>query len=109
MARGGLASGTGVRVLIIEDNKDSADSLRMLLEFMGHDALVAYSGPQGIELASSRAPAAVLSDIGLPGMDGFEVARRLRKNPALTGLKLIAITAYSGAELEDRARAAGFD
>jgi CheY-like chemotaxis protein len=67
-----------VRVLIIEDNRDAADSLRLLLEMLGHDVRAAYTGPEGVEAASAWRPDAVISDIGLPGLNGYEVARRLR-------------------------------
>ncbi len=95
-------------VLLIEDNVDARDALRVLLELDGYDVEAAGDGPQGLEIARAKTPAAALIDIGLPGMDGYEVARRLR---ALAGPRsfLVALTGYS--DLEDRRRAeeAGFD
>ena len=85
-----------LRVLVIEDNVDSAESLKMILsKAHGHSVMTAHTGPDGLELADSFQPDVVLLDIGLPGMDGFEVANRLR---ALTGMKsasIIAVTGYS--------------
>ena len=98
-----------MRVLIIEDNRDAADSLRLLLEMLGHDVRAAYTGPDGVEAASTWLPDAVISDIGLPGINGYEVARRLRKMQATAGTKLIAISAYGAQEIGDNARDAGFD
>jgi CheY-like chemotaxis protein len=96
-------------VLIIEDNRDGAESLRLLLEILGHEARVAYSGLDGVRLAKECLPALVVSDIGLPGMDGFEVARTLRQNEALSKAKLIALTAYSDEDTLERAHTSGFD
>jgi CheY-like chemotaxis protein len=98
-----------VRVLIIEDNRDAADSLQMLLGILGHEVRAAYTGPDGVEIASAWLPAVVLSDIGLPGLDGYEVACQLRKIQALSPTKLIAISAYGVHEIGERARLAGFD
>ena len=93
-------AGESLKVVVIEDNQDSAETLRLLLETMGHEVRVAYSGSQGIELACAWEPAVVISDIGLPGLDGYEVAVALRRNPVTARARLIALTGY-GAE-EDR-------
>jgi DNA-binding response OmpR family regulator len=98
-----------VRILIIEDNCDAANSLRMLLEIMGHEVFVAFSGPEGVVLATEYLPSVVLSDIGLPGLDGFDVARELRNNAALDATKLIAITGCGDDEFRQRAHNSGFD
>ncbi len=95
------------RVLIVDDNRDAADSLAMLLQFEGRQTLCVYSGEQALEVLAAFQPQLVLLDIGLPGMDGYEVARRLKA--AARGLHVIALSGY--AQLEDRQRsaAAGFD
>jgi CheY-like chemotaxis protein len=98
-----------LRVLVVEDNRDSADSLRMLLELFGHDVAMAYTGPDGVDAARQTPPDVVLCDIGLPGMDGFAVATALRGNPATADVRLIAITGYGREEDVRRAREAGFN
>lgn len=97
------------RVLVIEDNADAAESLRDVLELGSHKVEVASSGPAGIEKASSFAPDIVLCDIGLPGMDGYAVARALRANPRLRTTFLVALTGYALPEDIARAHEAGFD
>ncbi len=97
------------RVLIIEDNRDSADSLKLLLEVTGYEVAVAHSGTDGIRLADAWRPSAVVCDIGLPGLDGFAVARRLREAAGHAGTRLIAVTGYGRDEDVARARDAGFD
>jgi two-component system CheB/CheR fusion protein len=97
------------RVLIVEDNLDAAFSLRDALESAGHEVAVALTGPDGIVKARDLRPEAVLCDIGLPGADGCEVARTIRRDPAASGMVLIALSGYAlPADLE-RCRAAGFD
>jgi two-component system CheB/CheR fusion protein len=98
-----------LRIVVIEDNQDAADSLRMLLELLGHEVRVAYTGPEGVQLAREWAPTVVLSDIGLPGLDGFGVARALRRNKATANTHLIAITAYGDDDNRRRAQECGFD
>jgi two-component system, chemotaxis family, CheB/CheR fusion protein len=97
------------RVLVIEDNRDAADSLREVLELEQHQAMVAYSGAEGIEKARAFLPDYVLCDIGLPGMDGYEVARALRNDAALASTTLVALTGYAAAEDISRSQEAGFD
>jgi PAS domain S-box-containing protein len=101
--------GRGLRILIIEDNRDAADSLQELLTLLGHEAAVAYAGPAALELAPRFRPDVVLCDIGLPGLDGFEVARALRQDPVTRGAYLVAQTGYGQDEDRRRTRAAGFD
>ncbi|MGE5528370.1 MAG: ATP-binding protein [Patescibacteria group bacterium] len=97
------------RVLIIEDNVDLAESLRELLELDGHEVAIAYSGPEGLALAREFQPEILLCDIGLPGMDGYEVARAFHADEALKGVYLVALTGYAQPEDLQRAAGAGFD
>ena len=97
------------RVLVVEDNRDAADTLRMLLELQGHEVRVAYTGPDGVRAAEEWRPAVVVSDIGLPGLDGFGVARALRANPATAQARLIAVTGYGSEDDRRQARESGFD
>ena len=97
------------RVLVIEDNVDSADTLRDVLGLAGHAVEVSRTGPEGIERARAFAPQVVLCDIGLPGLDGYGVARALRDDPAVRGAYLVALSGYATPDDVARARAAGFD
>lgn len=99
----------GRRVLVVEDNPDTADSMRMLLELWGHQARVAGSGPDGVEEARRFRPEVVLCDIGLPGLDGYGVARELRRRPETAGTWLVAVTGYGHDDDRCRSREAGFD
>ena len=101
--------GAPARVLVIEDNHDAAESLRMLLEILGHEVRVAFNGAEGLKLALRWTPDVVLSDIGLPELDGYEVARRLRKEPGFRDILLVAITGYNGEDDRRRSKEAGFD
>ncbi len=97
-------------VLVIEDNPDAADSLRMFLETAGHSVQVAYDGIAALDMARRRHPDLVFCDIGLPGeMDGYAVARALRADPALSSVPLVALTGYGQAADQARAKQAGFD
>jgi CheY-like chemotaxis protein len=98
-----------LRVAIIEDNLDTAESLSLLLDLLGYTVSVAHSGARGVELVREAQPDVVLCDIGLPGMDGFEVARQLKADPATAGSHLVAITGYDQDEDRRRATAAGFE
>jgi two-component system CheB/CheR fusion protein len=97
------------RVLIIEDNVDTAESLRMALEIEGHEVAAAYDGPNGIELARRFRPEILLCDIGLPGMGGYEVAAAFRSDPALQGTFRVALTGRGLPEDVQQAIAGGFD
>jgi len=97
------------RVLIIEDDDDARETLAELLRLGGHQVSVARSGVEGVALAGSLAPEFVLVDIGLPDINGYEVARRLRNNPATASLRLIAVTGYGMQEDRRAALAAGFN
>ena len=97
------------RVLLIEDNADVATTHRELLLRSGHEVEVAASGLAGVEAALISPPDLVLCDIGLPDIDGFEVARRLRSDPRTAALPLVAVSGYGRPEDRHRARQAGFD
>lgn len=98
-----------LHVLLIEDNLDAAESLKLALELDGYEVETAGTGPEGIEKAHVARPDVVLCDIGLPGMDGFEVARRMRTDPELQSAPLVALSGYAAPEDLERARQAGFD
>jgi CheY-like chemotaxis protein len=97
------------RVLIVDDNRDAAESLAMILSLSGTTVEVALSGAQALEKVRSFAPDIVLMDIGMPGMDGYEVARRLRADVATRDLVLVALTGWGQAEDRERAIKVGFD
>ncbi|MGE0311490.1 MAG: PAS domain-containing protein [Lautropia sp.] len=97
------------RVLVVDDNRDAADSLGMLLELAGHVAQVAYDARQGLELAERLRPDVVLLDIGLPGLDGHDACRRLRACPWGERIKVIAVTGWGQDDDRRRSRDAGFD
>ena len=98
-----------LRVLLVDDNVDGADSLATLVRLAGHEARVAHDGPAALEAAAAFRPQVVVLDIGLPGLTGYEVARRLRADPDLSGASLVAVTGYGRDEDRERARQAGFD
>ncbi len=98
---------TLMRVLIVDDNRDAADSLAMLLQFEGRRTLCAYSGEEALQEVAAFDPQLVLLDIGLPGLDGYEVARRLKA--ASPTLRVIALSGYGQVEDRQRSAAAGFD
>jgi len=102
-------TGESLRILVVEDNRDTADSLCLLLELYGYEVTVAYSGPDGVRAAEQYRPDVVLCDIGLPGLDGYRVARKLRANPATANTHLIAVTAYGLDEDSRRSHEAGFE
>lgn len=97
------------RILIIEDNDDAREMLRVVLAREGHDVYEAADGPTGIDVAASVVPDVALIDIGLPHVDGYETARRIRAGRSGTAILLIAVTGYGQAEDRQRALAAGFD
>jgi CheY-like chemotaxis protein len=97
-----------LRVLVVDDNQDSRESLGMLLGFWGHDVLTASDGREAIDVARQERPDVVLLDIGLPGIDGYEVARRMLAQADKRRPALVAMTGYGQAEDRKRAREAGF-
>jgi CheY-like chemotaxis protein len=94
------------RVLVVDDNRDAANSLSILLTMSGFRVETYYNGADALRGARSFLPDCILSDIGMPGIDGYSLAERLRQDESLRGITLIAITGYPDVE---RARAAGFD
>jgi CheY-like chemotaxis protein len=98
-----------VRVLVVDDNVDAADSLALLLERVGLTVFVAYDGRSALEQFVATSPTAVIMDIGLPIMDGYEVARQMRRRQGEQSLLMIALTGWGQAEDRRRSEAAGFD
>ena len=96
-------------ILLVEDNADARETLRLLLELEGHRVAAAETGEQGVALASAQAFTLALVDIGLPDLDGYQVAQKIRSGPGGAALLLIALTGYSDPEDVRRARQAGFD
>jgi CheY-like chemotaxis protein len=97
------------RVLVVEDNPDAAETLATLLDLLGHEVRVAYTGPDGVREALDWCPDAIVCDIGLPGLDGYGVARQLRSRPATRDTLLIALTAHGRDDDIRRASEAGFN
>jgi signal transduction histidine kinase/ActR/RegA family two-component response regulator len=97
------------RVLVVDDNRDAAESLGTLLKLLGADVRVVYSGPAALEAVATHRPGVVLLDIGMPGMDGLDVARRIRQLPGAQDVILIALTGWGQEEDRDRSQSAGFD
>jgi two-component system CheB/CheR fusion protein len=95
------------RVLVVEDNEDSAESLKMYLEILGHDVTVAHSGPDGVERARVLSPDVVFCDIGLPGMSGHAACAEMRKQPGLERTLFVALSGYAAAH--DQPEQNGFD
>jgi CheY-like chemotaxis protein len=98
-----------LKVLVVEDNRDAAESLRRLLYLSGYEVSLAYTGQDGLRTAKLLHPDVILCDIGLPDSNGFVVAGALRNDPDTAGTRLIAVTAYGADEDRRRARAVGFD
>ncbi|HET9767089.1 MAG TPA: ATP-binding protein [Thermoanaerobaculia bacterium] len=109
IAAAAAPSRPGLRLLVVDDNVDMAESLAMLLEAEGHAVRTAHGGPSALAAADEYGPEAVLLDIGLPDLDGFEVAKRIRQNPLHQGMVLIALTGYGQEADRQRSREAGFD
>jgi CheY-like chemotaxis protein/anti-sigma regulatory factor (Ser/Thr protein kinase) len=97
------------RVLVVDDNRDAAQSLAMLLSLLGAEVHVAFNGPEALDALAGYKPDVVLLDIGMPGMDGHEVARRIRQHPEYRDVTLIALTGWGQEEDRRRSRSAGFD
>lgn len=100
---------SALRVLVVDDRLDSAESLALLLRASGYQVHVAYDGPSAVEIALSYQPDVVLLDIGLPGIDGYEVARRIRQQSTLKNICLVAVTGYGQETDRQRSRKAGFE
>lgn len=97
------------RVLIVDDNEDAANSLALILELGGHKTASVYTAADALQRAAAFKPEVVLLDIGLPGMDGYEVAQKMRELPGLRNIRLVAVTGYGRSDDRLRARDAGFD
>jgi signal transduction histidine kinase/DNA-binding response OmpR family regulator len=97
------------RILLVDDNVDAADTLSTLLQLYGHETCVCRDGPSALEQAEAYQPDLILLDIGLPGMDGYEVARRLRALPSLRDVTIAAVTGYGRVEDQQHSRASGID
>jgi signal transduction histidine kinase/CheY-like chemotaxis protein len=103
------AGGARRRVLVVDDNRDATDSLRLLLEVRGHEVAVAYTGKDAVEIAHRFQPELVLCDLALPGMDGYAVARALKEDPATAGVRLIAVSGYASPVDQQRCLESGFE
>ncbi|HET9212235.1 MAG TPA: ATP-binding protein [Thermoanaerobaculia bacterium] len=108
-ARAAEATSRPLRVLVVDDSEDTTELLGTLLEMAGHSIQVAHTGPSALEAAAAFRPDAIILDIGLPGLDGYQVAQRLRGDPALKSVTLIAATGYGQEEDLRRSREVGFD
>lgn len=97
------------RVLVIEDNPDNRELARYLLKAHGYECDTAPDGESGVRLAADRPPDIVLCDLQLPGMDGFEVLAKLREEPSLSRVPVVAVTAFAMVGDRDRILGAGFD
>jgi PAS domain S-box-containing protein len=104
-----LPARSGARILVVDDNLDTARGMARLLELLGHDVKTAHDGSEAIEVARAQRPEFVLLDIGLPGMDGYEVAAQLRQDGCCRGAVFIAISGYGQDEDRRRSKEAGFD
>lgn len=100
---------TRQRVLLVDDNADSTEPLSLLLQAKGYETRVAVDGTEAIAVADEFQPHCVVLDLGLPGIDGYEVARRLRERSYGPQLKLVALTGWAGKEIRVKAAEAGFD
>ena len=96
-------------MLVVDDNGDSAESLALLLALAGHETHVAHDGPEALTRADALRPDAVLLDLGLPGLSGYEVCRRLRVEPWAREIPIIAITGWGQDDDRQRSKDAGFD
>jgi CheY-like chemotaxis protein len=99
----------GLRILVVDDNQDSACSMTLLLELQGHQVNVAHAGQAALKIAGEFRPDVILLDIGMPGMNGYEVARQLRVQDTFADTVLVAVTGYGRASDVKQTEAAGFD
>jgi CheY-like chemotaxis protein len=98
-----------LRVLIVDDNRDAADTLAALLELQNYECRVEYDGIAGLKAATEQIPDCLITDIRMPGLDGYSLAKLVRAAPTLAGVKLVALSAYTDAAHKQRAVEAGFD
>jgi CheY-like chemotaxis protein len=106
---GEVAAVAPLKILVVDDNKDGATSLALLLKLTGHTSRAAHSGPDGLRVAGEFRPDVIFLDIGLPGMSGYEVARKLRQDAALKGTTIVALTGWGSEEDRRKSREAGCD
>ena len=104
-----LGAGPRGKILVVDDNRDAADSLALVLGVFGHEVLVGHSSREALELGARERPDAVILDIGMPDMTGYEAARRIRREAWGRGVFLLAVTGWGQADDKENARAAGFD
>jgi two-component system cell cycle response regulator DivK len=97
------------KILVVEDTEDNRQILRDLLGMAGYDLIEAHDGAQGVAMAAEHRPDLILMDIQMPVMDGYEATRRIKADPALSAIPVIAVTSYALSGDEDKARAAGCD
>ena len=105
----GAAPGAALRVLVVDDNEDSAETLAMLLRLSGNDVRTVHDGPRALAAAVEHRPDLIFLDIGMPGMNGFEVASRLRQHEEMHNVLLVAMTGWGQEEDRRRSKEAGFD
>jgi CheY-like chemotaxis protein len=103
------APAPALRLLVVDDNRDAADTLAALLSVMGHDVVVAHDGHQALRMLDGLEPQAVFLDIGMPGLSGYEVAQAVRREPRHDRIMLVALTGWGGADDRARTAQAGFD
>jgi CheY-like chemotaxis protein len=108
-ARKAAAADSARRILVVDDNVDSAEVLGALLEHMGHEVFVAYTGARALEVAKERRPDVVLLDLALPDVSGFDVARNMRKEAGLAATRIVGLTGFGSDEHRKRAKEAGLD
>lgn len=104
-----VAQAVRLRILIVEDNQDSADSLKMLLEALGYDAHLVYDGEAAVRAAAALRPDVILMDIGLPGLNGYDAARQIRAQSAGTRVLIVALTGWGQEADRLRSAEAGID
>jgi CheY-like chemotaxis protein len=102
-------AGRGSRILVVDDNEEAAEALAMWLEMLGHEVTLATSAEAAIARARAARPDAMVCDIGLPGMNGYELARAIRADTSLAEVRLIALSGYTHARDRAEADEAGFD
>lgn len=100
---------SGKKILVVDDNADAADMTAQILQMYGLDVQVAYGGPEGLAVARANHPDLIFLDIGMPMMDGYQVAEAMRADDTLSKVMLVALTAWGDEASRKKARAAGFD
>lgn len=105
----GVEPAASRRIIVADDNRDSADSLAMMLSIMGHEVRTAYDGQAAVTLAQSFRPDVMVLDVAMPRLNGYEAARRVRELDGGGGVLLVALSGWSDDEYRQRAETAGFD